>query len=277
MQMDFNTFVNRYFNHAKKTADIVIANSVLSNGKINTHVDVELAKDLGVIDALEKVYYNYDPGKAITEKGEAKLTTFLDKVVHNCVLTELGKETTKAKRANLVARRGAISDAITPGAWGSGDNGKIMEPHEYMQYASRFKTKERIMKDMISKLKQLPEVDCKLVTLSIVDPEHYIDKAIKYFGWEGISRNAVQVRKRKALDKLKALMGGKRPDYRDVYISSNRTYASNSASTALAYCAEDGMLGYNDMRRRSSEISSTFNSTIDFKAVAESLYASLNG
>ena len=49
-----------------------------------------MVKDLGISYGLEKVYNTFD----VDHESRAKIKTYLSKVVHNCVLTELGKEST---------------------------------------------------------------------------------------------------------------------------------------------------------------------------------------
>ena len=61
-----------------------------SHGQLNPYIDVTLVKDLGISYGLEKVYNTFD----VDHESRAKIKTYLSKVVHNCVLTELGKEST---------------------------------------------------------------------------------------------------------------------------------------------------------------------------------------
>ena len=99
-----------------------------------------------------------------------------------------------------------------------------------------------------------------------------------YNAWErGIScrqrykRNAIEVRKHRALDKLKELLGGKRPDYHDIYVSLRRSYDNaDDTSDTMPYLPEDGMLGYNGMRKRMSSMKSSYSAS-DLKRIADDI------
>ena len=90
IDLDYKTFCDTYYDAAVQVADITIAEHIKSHGQLNPYIDVTLVKDLGISYGLEKVYNTFD----VDHESRAKIKTYLSKVVHNCVLTELGKEST---------------------------------------------------------------------------------------------------------------------------------------------------------------------------------------
>ena len=94
-----NDFITQYYAEACTIADKTIGWVVKQQGSIHKSIDVELVKAKGVLDGLEKTYKNYDP----EHESGARIKTLLNKVVRNSVLTELGKETTRARRDGWIA------------------------------------------------------------------------------------------------------------------------------------------------------------------------------
>ena len=90
IDLDYKTFCDTYYDAAVQVADITIAEHIKSHGQLNPYIDVTLVKDLGISYGLEKVYNTFD----VDHESRAKIKTYLSKVVHNCLLTELGKEST---------------------------------------------------------------------------------------------------------------------------------------------------------------------------------------
>lgn len=84
----------------EESADAAIYRHVQKHGALNSRIYVDLVKDFAVETALSKVFYNYDPERA--KKANAQFSTFLNKVVNNCVLNELSSEGRALKRGGLL-------------------------------------------------------------------------------------------------------------------------------------------------------------------------------
>lgn len=273
--MDYIEFVKKYWDLACRYADAAICRHVQKHGALNSRIDVDLVKDLAVDKALTRVYYNYDPERA--KKANAQLSTFLNKVVNNCVLNELSAAGSALKREGLLNGHETALDNSTPGAGKSGNDGRFFEPYTYNAWErgiscrQRYKLNEMVM----NKLSLLPEpdkilVDCLLYSFSHPDT-NYIDLYIERMGLTNVKRNAIEVRKRRVLDKLKEMLGGKRPDYHDIYVSLRRSYDNvDDTSDMMPYFPEDGMLGYNGMRKRMSSAKSSY-STSDLQRIADDI------
>ena len=150
-----NDFINMYYDEAWRVADIVIASTVQKNGPIHPSIDIESVKAEGVMAALERTFENYDPEHA----SGAKVKTLLGIIVRNCVLSELGKATTDAIRAGLIARPKksnknerhykSLISGISQRQTSSGP----FEVHEYMDYTGWQERKEDVLRKLSKYMK----------------------------------------------------------------------------------------------------------------------------
>lgn len=147
----------------------------------------------------------------------------------------------------------------------------IMPEERRISRRQRYKLSEMVM----NRLSLLPEsnkilIDCLSYSFSHPDT-NYIDLYIEKMGLTDVKRNAIEVRKRRALDRLKELLGGRRPDYHDIYVSLRRSYDNaDDTSDTMPYLPEDGMLGYNGMRKRMSSMKSSYSAS-DLKRIADDI------
>jgi len=251
---DFNRFCKDHFKEAKHYADITIAGCVKANGPMNPKYDIEKVKDLGVISALEKAFVTFNANHS----SNTKLSTYLSKLVHNDVLTELGKERTAVDRfEGFKRRKQAASElskysAIMPGVKGSGEDNVIFEAHEIMDIFGSKKGKEKQIKEMMRKFVQLPPMDQLVLTYWMNSEQDdraytdvgetpqrtYVQRILDELGWDESAANAVTIRCFKAKKKLKALMLGVPSDYENIYVpgSSNwKGYSSNAKACVRIY------------------------------------------
>lgn len=133
----------------------------------------------------------------------------------------------------------------------------IMPEERRISRRQRYKLSEMVM----NRLSLLPESNKILIVCLLYSFSHpgtnHIDLYIEWMGLTDVKRNAIEVRKRRALDRLRELLGGKRPDYHDIYVSLRRSYDNaDDTSDTMPNLPEDGMLGYNGMRKRMSSIKS---------------------
>ncbi len=230
----FNQFCRSYYDKAKKYADITIASLVSKRGPLNPRLDIESVKQIGIISSLEKAFSTYDANNA----SNASIDTYLSKLVHNEVLTELGKEQTKLDRFDGIKRRrpamgtASESSGIMPGAKSSGDTGVIFEPHEIMDVFGAAKGKEQQIREMIRGLKQLPAIDQIVLTfwMNAEDTDRdyyfrgekprrtYVQRILDCLGLGDDMTNAMTIRCFKAKKKLAAMLRGIPADYEDVYV-----------------------------------------------------------
>lgn len=234
IELDYKSFCNLYYKAAEKVADITIADHVKKHGAISKYIDVGLVKDLGISYALEKVYCKYD----VDHESKAKITTFLSTVVHNCVLTELGKEATSVQAGK---RNGGFDFTKDPGSnVGRGMGGF----RDYLESGRKFEKKEDLIKEMLACVKRLSAVDQIILNCwMLYKRSEYTSQAIEALGWEDTpnNRNVVHVRCNRAIEMLQKMMGGARSDYRDIYVSPFGEKTPEPASPAKA--------SYNYVRR----------------------------
>ena len=226
--MDFplshDEFLGTYYERAWKTAEITIADVVKKNGPIHPAIDVESVKAEGALAGLERTFENFDAA----HPSGAKVTTLLDRIVWNCVLSELGRATTEAKRAGLISQQPRKKGddrkyrSLVPGIAQRQNTAGPVEEHRYIEVEGWQERKEELLNLMCRYLKRLPVNDQVILNHWAKDEKTYVERALAELGLEHTSANAnwVYVRKNRALKTLAKLMGGQKPDYRDIALPS---------------------------------------------------------
>ena len=267
INIDYKTFCGLYYKAAEEVADITVAEHIKGHGKLNPYIDVELAKDLGISYGLEKVYNNYD----VDNEKHAKVKTFLSKVVRNCVLSELAKESTAvgAKKRPSECMDSMVLAATIGGAYATlgAFSGSI-------QTSGRFEKKEDLIAKMLSCLKTLSGVDQVILNCWMLYPKgDYIDRVLEELEWENNkrTRNVVSVRWGRAIEMLRKKMEGDRSVYRDIYSSPDMAKAPESAPVQKVQSDVD----QNFVRRRQRAAKKSIAGGIDYKGLAMTLATSL--
>ena len=266
IELDYKSFCDMYYKAAEQVADITIAEHVKKHGQLNRSIDVELVKDLGISYGLEKVYNTYD----IDHESNAKVKTYLSKVVRNCVLTELGKESTAvgAKR-----RPGKSMDSMIIVATIGGNLASLESFSGSFRTSGRFEKKEDLIAKMLECLKKLNGVDQVILRCWMVYPKgEYTDMAIEELGWDNNkrNRNVVNVRCNRAITMLGKMMEGIRSDYRDIYISGVQKKLEPTSEPK-----ESSSVDYNFIRRRQRAAKNAIASKIDYVGLAKTLTSSI--
>ena len=254
IDLDFKTFCDLYYEDAKKAAERTIAGQVAKHGKLNAAIDVDLVKDLGVSYGLERVFNTYD----VDHESKARIRSYLYVVVHNCVLTELGKEST-AVRAKK--RKQTMAD-FTQDDYAPGRPGTKKGFRDYIEYSGKFERKEELIAKMLECLKKLNGVDQVILDCWMNYPKaRYAEEAIYQLGLEDNlrTRNMISVRCFRAIEKLQSMMKGVRTDYRDIYVplrlDANSDYNSD----------------YNYIRRRKRAATKSIAQGIDYQSLSNVL------
>jgi len=265
IDLDYKTFCDTYYDAAVQVADITIAEHIKSHGQLNPYIDVTLVKDLGISYGLEKVYNTFD----VDHESRAKIKTFLSKVVHNCVLTELGKESTAV---GAKKRPGKPMDSMVLAATIRGGNASLESFSGTFKTSGRFQKKEDLIAKMLECLKKLNGVDQVILRCWMVYPKgEYTDMAIEELGWDDNkrTRNVVNVRCNRAITMLGKMMDDARCDYRDVYVPSVQK-APDQPSEPIRSIND-----YNFIRRRQRAARKSITSGIDYRDLAKSLSSRL--
>jgi DNA-directed RNA polymerase specialized sigma24 family protein len=225
LQISYDEFVRQYFEVAMQYADIEIAKHVKKHGPLNRYVDADDVKSLAVTNSLNNVYMNYDPDN---EKG-ASITTYMRTIVHNSVITELKKASTQVKRNHpeLIKKKPNPYELpkysqITPGVMLKGIDNIKREVHGYMEASGIFDRKEEALKLMLRCLTKLSYEEQVTVNCWMSEDTNYVRKALEVLGIEETTRSAGMIRRKLDLakGKLQKLMGGVKPDYRDISIDT---------------------------------------------------------
>lgn len=257
--MDYPEFCRKYYDFARKTADNTIAKCVLKSGPLNKYIDQDSVKDLGIMDALDKVFVAFDPERNVKVEG------FLSTAVHNSVLTELGKENTRIRRFNFNPRPVKAKDsgeenkysAIIPCAKASGSKGGTWEPAEMMDIFGKEKGKRILLKKVMCQIQKLSPSDQTVIMVWMSHdrrrseyydadsetPQSYVEEINDMLGLE-LTPNAVYLRLNKAIAKLRKLCTGINPDYNDLYVPGTSSMIfgedSNSSSVIISGKLQNG-------------------------------------
>lgn len=273
----FEEFCSKWYDKAMKVADITITKIEKKNGPISASIDLDSVKAVGVTYALEKTYNTYD----VDNERHASVETYLSTLVRNCVITELGKETTAVKRAHGVSkpRRDKYTvkySSVTPGMPQKGSTGKVFEPHDYVETYGWAGRKEEVLAELTGLLKKLPPMDQVVLANWMEDERTYIAKSIEALGLEDTKRNRdmLSLRRNRALKALKDMMGGKRPDYRDIYIPSGHLRDLDGMESEYSGVERADR---NFERRRERAARAHITREINYKSFSESAYRKLVG
>lgn len=165
----------------------------------DTRIDENAIINDAAIDALEKVYRNYD-----TSKGE--LLPFLNRVIHNEVVDKLRAETKALSEVKELTPRQEVDYSIK-------DLSREIPPMTLSKL-------QQLLRDSI---KQLDPIDQTILEKYLENPRNYIEKAS-----EGlcIKKNTVSVRKTRAIDRLRVIMKSSAQlyhDYEPAYFGGSTT------------------------------------------------------
>ena len=150
-------------------------------------------------------------------------------IVHNSVITELKKASTQVKRNHpeLIKKKPNPYELpkyshITPGVVLKGRDNIKRELHGYMEASGIFDRKEEALKLMLRCLTKLSYVEQVIVNCWMSEDINYVRKALEVLGIEETTRSAGMIRRKLdfAKGKLQKLMGGVKPDYRDISIDT---------------------------------------------------------
>lgn len=225
LQFSYDEFVRQYFDIAMQYADIEIAKHVKKYGPLNRYVDADDVKILAVTNSLNSVYMNYDPEN---EKG-ASITTYMRKVVHNNVITELKKASVQVRRNHpeLIKKKANPYELpkysqITLGVMSKSIGNVKKEAHGYMEASGVYGRKEEALNLMMRCLTKLSWEEQVVVNCWLSEDNNYVLKALEILGIEETPRSAGMIRRKLDLakGKLQKLMGGVKPDYRDMSLDS---------------------------------------------------------
>lgn len=271
----FEEFCNLWYKKAMSVADITIAKVEKKNGPFGKSLDIDSVKALGVTYALEKTFNTYD----IDNDRHASIETYLSTLVRNCVLTELGKETTAVKRAHAFVKPKEDKykvkySTLMGGIPQRGNIGRIAEPHDYVQAYGWVERKEEALEKLVDLLKKLPPIDQVVLSNWMNDERSYLEKSIDALGLEDSkrTRDMLSLRRNRALKALRDMMGGKRPNYRDIYIPAGNM---KDADGMEAQYLEMERSDRNFERRRERAAKAYITRSINYKSFSESAYNKL--
>lgn len=217
LDKDFNAFCNAYYKEASKVADITVAKFIGEHGTLNPSVDIDLAKDTGIWEALEKVYSSYDEER----EDKASVKTYLSTIVHNKVYSALMKE------FRIVHKKLKLEKPNTKEGLSLKD----------LDVVGNHLTKEELIAELEKYVKKLKGID-QVILYNWLDcsKKNYLAKTLEELGWEDTkrNRNVISVRCHNAFVKLKKKLADKKEAFLEVAerVKVDKTFQPKTESMA---------------------------------------------
>ena len=270
-EISYHEFCRLYVNDAMSIASLIIKKiDDRKEHRIHPLIDKDSVKAIAVSYALDKVYKTYD----VNHERGASIRTYLSCILHNCIITELKKAWTNVKRNHpeLVKRKDPVRESLTEkrvvtGVKGRGSDLIKPEAHTYMRFDGVYERKDKVHDAIAECVKKLNPMDQIILNCWQHEEKNYVNKALELLGYEITtqSQGMIRARLKRALAMLKKMMGGAKPDYRDIYLSSNK-----EAKDAVKMEPVDRNLE----RRRARAIKREMGAQINYYGIAEKLYTS---
>ncbi|MGN1219452.1 MAG: hypothetical protein ACI4TU_00755 [Candidatus Cryptobacteroides sp.] len=233
--MDYSAFCGLYYAEAEKMADMTVAGYIKKHGPLSRHIDTELVKDLGISYALEKVYCEYDG----EHESNASIGTFMSKVVHNSVLTEIRRE----KRAVGEDFRDSSYDFSK-----DPETDTEREKNYLCDYisASDPEVRERLVADVLSCVKGLKPIDQVIISCWMSCPKgQYTEMALSELNMDDNVRNRETVQRRcfRAIDSLRKKMEEKRTfGYGEIMSVFNKDESNTFFKISIHHTMEEALV-----------------------------------
>lgn len=201
MNISKDEFLAEYYQIALNYADETITKFVKKHGVLNEHIDVEGVKIVGVMNAMDRIYKNFNPERLDNNGNPVNLKSFMFKVVSNCVKTQL----TRAGKEVI----GAV-DA---------EGGRPIGQSFHYGYTKI--NQDRFMEKVEQCIKSLDPKEQTIISCWRASKSTYVQESLAEFGWEDTTanRNRIYLKLNRAFDKIKKALGGNVPDFHDVYVS----------------------------------------------------------
>ena len=262
--LTLSQFITRYYDDAVRALNKIVYDYAQANKGISPYIDLEMVKHLTIVYSLEKVYLTYD----VEREGSASINTYLNKVLYNCFRSELMKQWTQVKRNHpeLVkvkdkVRDSIVSPAVITAARPAGKDGSKREAHTYMEAYGTNERKEEVIGRLVECIKKLNPADQIILDCWMHEKRNYVAAALERLGLENTTKSQSMIRQRfdRIKDRLFRMMGGAKPDYRDIYIPRGE-----AARDAIRIEPVER----NAARRRSRAVRKEMGSQIDYQKIA---------
>lgn len=265
--LTLNQFITVHYNDAVRALNKIVYDYREANKGISSYIDLELVKALTVIYSLEKVYLTYD----VEKEGAASIQTYLNKVLYNCFRSELMKQWTQVKRNHPELKK--VKDKVRDGMSGhamitcakmAGLDGVKREAHTYMDAYGMHARKEEVIERLMECIKKLNPADQVILDCWMHEKRNYVAASLERLGIENTAKSQSMIRQRfdRIKDRLAKMMGGAKPDYRDIYIPRGE-----AAKDAIKIEPVER----NAARRRARAVKKEMSVQIDYQKIAEKL------
>ena len=274
-ELSYDAFCNQYVNEAMKIASLAMKKINDPDGKgkeyrIHPLVDQDYIKAVAVSYSLDKVYKTYD----VNHSSGASIRTYFNTIIERCIITELKKAWTDIKRNHPEyvkvkdpARDRISEKRILTGINGGGSDLAKRDAHTYLHIEGDLVRKEKVHDEIAACIQKLNPTDQIILNCWKYEEDSYVNKALELLGFEITPKSQTMIRARlkRALALLNKMMGGEKPNYRDIYFPSSKDMEGLSNFEPI---------DRNLQRRRERVVKRELSTQIDYMGIAEKLYGS---
>ena len=198
--LSYNEFCGKYFITANRSADIAVSNFIKKYGVPHQSIDLEVIKDSATEYALEKAFNHFDASK------NASIETYLFTIIHNRIITELGKESKAIKAGNPLSLD--QNDRLRVKVEGRSDEQESDEDDsmDILEVGKSGSSRAKMISRLQECIKKLSPEDQIILGCWMKSPDTYTDDALKALGWGSEKRASVQGHKKRALDSLRKML-----------------------------------------------------------------------
>lgn len=242
--LTLNEFITNYYDAAAHALDRIVYDYAKAHKGISPYIDLDLVKQVTITYSLERVYLTYD----VQREGAASIYTYLNKVLYNSFRSELLKQWTQVKRNHpeLVKVKDKVRDsieshALITEAGLAGEDGIKREPHSYMEAYGVYERKEEVIECLVECIKKLNPTDQVILDCWMHEKRNYVAAALERLGIENTTKSQSMIRQRfdRIKDRLFKMMGGAKPDYRDISVTEQTSTQIDYHKIAETLCTPE--------------------------------------
>ena len=174
----YDEFCKKYYDDARKIADIAVARYIAKYGQQDNSIDLGLVKDESIEKSLKKTYETYDPNN----ESKASVRTYLSRIIHRQVSDEVGREKQVDRTKSTLPIDKAKDECVSEEEDGKTADTKLLRDH-----INRLDSEDKII------------LEC----FGLYGRRSYAEEALKRLGWDESKRSLVLTRKKRALETIK--------------------------------------------------------------------------
>lgn len=249
---DYNRFCEKYYETAKNDVEKHFFIHIKRFGAVDDRLDVDGIIEDCILHTLENTFQSFD----VNYEKPDTLNSYIDRLAHNKLISELKKATTQLGRENI------DSDCdVSEDTW-KGSGLKTYGVAEKTKKADRDATHD-VLLHCIRKLKPFEQL---VIYCSLIDPKKYTGLVLEKMKWGKDRAGYVNLTFKKAKDSLAILLNSDIPKYAPEYKARAVRCLDNSAAIE----------SYQAVKKRKKKFALMVTHGIDYEKMADMLAKQLS-